>query len=434
MLLLSVMFSMLISCQREVDETLDTDDDQDLDPVTLIIKSFIPNEVKLDDTVSIKGAGFDGVNITANKLTVDGISVPVLFDVTDTTIKFKVTENLTSGKIGLQVGAQSFTTSDILTIISDINVEPEEWKKQTDFPYAATGDNTEFYSAFSLNTKGYYLNRNRLWEYDSAANSWTEKAKLPGDERNYNFSFVINNKAYVGLGTGSPGEAFGPMDRKVWEYNPSTNIWSEKSGFPGDARVAPFSFSVGTKGYVGGGDKENNGTGFVKDFWEYNSVNDTWKQLKDFSGDRAIGLTGVSTNSEGYVFELGYGNPTAAFGNYTNVFLWKYNVAGDSWEKLSSVPSGSTIYSSGTAVLLNNAIYVGLGSQSSTTVNGEEVWANFWKYDLTTKTWLQKPDIGGGVRHFPIGFVVGKSIYMGLGTGETFDATNKDFWRFTPNN
>jgi len=60
-----------------------------------------------------------------------------------------------------------------------------------------------------------------------------------------------------------------------------------KAMFPGNGRLAAVGiyFSVGTKGYVGTG---WNGTGAYdeSDFWEYDASTNTWTQKTGFPADK----------------------------------------------------------------------------------------------------------------------------------------------------
>ena len=62
------------------------------------------------------------------------------------------------------------------------------------------------------------------------------------------------------MGTGDIGAA-NEYFADFWEYDPSTNVWTQKADFGGGARSGAVGFSIGSKGYIG--------TGGANDFWEY---------------------------------------------------------------------------------------------------------------------------------------------------------------------
>ncbi len=123
--------------------------------------------------------------------------------------------------------------------------------------------------AFSINGKGYIgggLNRNiytceedDFWEYDPIANNWTQKGNLPtgfyGNNTQYSqTTFTANGKGYY-----FDSESHG--DNKLWEYNPITDTWIQKTAIPDSTFNYDISFNIGNKGYLG----DNTG----QRFWEY---------------------------------------------------------------------------------------------------------------------------------------------------------------------
>ena len=55
-----------------------------------------------------------------------------------------------------------------------------------------------------------------------------------------------------------------------WEYDPSTNLWTQKADFGEIGRHGPAGFSIGSKGYMGmGGLPTNVNWWEYDDFWEY---------------------------------------------------------------------------------------------------------------------------------------------------------------------
>ena len=87
-----------------------------------------------------------------------------------------------------------------------------------------------------------------FWEYDPAANTWTQKADFGGGTRSQAVGFSIGNKGYIG--TGKEDWAY---KRDFWEYDPATDTWTQKADFGGTARCDAVGFSIGNKGYLGTG-------------------------------------------------------------------------------------------------------------------------------------------------------------------------------------
>lgn len=78
--------------------------------------------------------------------------------------------------------------------------------------------------------------------------------------------FSIGNKGYIG--TGGDGINY---SKEFWEWDQTTNAWTQKANFEGNAREGALGFSIGNKGYIGIGLGSNSGTLYsLNDFWEYN--------------------------------------------------------------------------------------------------------------------------------------------------------------------
>ena len=125
-------------------------------------------------------------------------------------------------------------------------------------------------TAFSLNAYGYVFGGddtingilNELWQYDAAADAWSQKASMPDSARTYSSAFVIANMAYVFGGynlSNSPSN-------DLWQYNPVANAWLSKAALPGNGRWASSAFSLNGKGYVVGG---QGASVSFSELWEY---------------------------------------------------------------------------------------------------------------------------------------------------------------------
>jgi hypothetical protein len=178
--------------------------------------------------------------------------------------------------------------------------------------------------AFSVGNKGYlglgggadvYQD---FYEYDPTSNTWTQIADFPGGKRTYAVSFSIGNLGYVGLGEDDNGTFYSDF----YAYDPSNNTWTQIADFPGTARGYSVAFNIGLIGYVGTGDSTGEG-GALSDFWEYNPATNIWTQLADYGGGGITRACGFSIGSKGY---LGTGAYFDNEGNviFTNSF-WEFS-------------------------------------------------------------------------------------------------------------
>jgi N-acetylneuraminic acid mutarotase len=109
---------------------------------------------------------------------------------------------------------------------------------------------------FVIDGKGYICTginngnyEKEFYMYDPGSDSWTAKRKIAdvSDESyddNYTIvrsnavAFVLNGKAYVATGTMSSLKA------DTWEYDPTTDLWKEKTNFEGSARTDAVAFTT----------------------------------------------------------------------------------------------------------------------------------------------------------------------------------------------
>jgi hypothetical protein len=312
------------------------------------------------------------------------------------------------------------------------------WTQKADFGGIAR----DCPASFSIGNKGYigtgqiakdgqFIYTREFWEYDPEADIWTQKADFGGTERLYAVGFSIGNKGY--MGTGEIPHFVNVKD--FWEYDPALNTWTQKADFGGGERNLATGFSIGSKGYIGtGGVIEGGG----KDFWEYDPVTDTWTRKADFGGIERGGAVSFAIGNKGY---LGTG---AAITSEGFVFLkdfWEYDPVTDTWTQkadFGGVSQLGTIWAVGLSIGSKGYI----GTAAVNTGEGFIFSKDFWEYDPVTDTWTQKADFGGEGRIAATGFSIGNKGYIGLGSllfnNNIFDPTQRtsynDFWEYAPGN
>lgn len=184
--------------------------------------------------------------------------------------------------------------------VGDVTLPAGSWAQKADVgPTGRSGA-----VGFSIGSKGYIGtgsivgNNNSIpvsdfWEYDPTSNTWTQKADFGGVPRYFAFGFSIGTKGYVGTGAGGSHIYYSDF----WEYDPSSNTWTQKGNFGGAQRQSAVGFSIGTKGYVGTGYNDF----YLNDFWEYNPTTDSWSQKENVGGGLRDGAVGFSIGSKGYI-------------------------------------------------------------------------------------------------------------------------------------
>ena len=113
---------------------------------------------------------------------------------------------------------------------------------------------------------------------DCKADSWQQKANLPTGGMYASMSFSIGNKGYTGGGVNSSGFYDG-----FWEYDQVNNFWTQKANLGSGAKVLGIGFSIGSKGYIGLG---QNNFSAPAELWEYDPPNNQWSQKANWGGGK----------------------------------------------------------------------------------------------------------------------------------------------------
>lgn len=295
------------------------------------------------------------------------------------------------------------------------------WRQKQSLGLAATSR----YGAvsFSIGDKGYVGTgfdispRNDFWEYNPSTNVWTQKANLPGGVRSSATGFSIGHKGYIGMGDSAN---FLAHYNDFWEYDPATNIWTRKADFGGGGRSGTTGFSIGSKGYAGTG--INNSSTNKNDFWQFDPATNVWTQKANFGGGVRNLASGFSIGNKGYI-GLGTINEfeVAAYGDF-----WEYDPAADIWVQKADFGGGARWGATGFSV--GNKGFLGTGNNNFLNdVN------DFWEFDPVTNVWVQKANFGGSARVQAISFSIGNKGYLGTGNRTsnafTFGPAN-DFWAY----
>lgn len=206
-----------------------------------------------------------------------------------------------------------------------------------------------------VNNKGYLIQmtgnmiaNTYSYEYDPISNSWTTKTQCPAIERTFPAGAIINNKLYCGFGSSISGNIFDYAD--WWQYDPSTDSWSQKANFPGNPRFGTVVFAINNKVYAGAGGSVNGLS--TNDFYEYNPLTNTWTQKASLGNSIRYLPSVFVINNRGYV--------CAGNNNMTPLKeLFEYDPVMDSWIQKTDFPRFTYASASFT---INGIAYMGLGS------------------------------------------------------------------------
>lgn len=204
-----------------------------------------------------------------------------------------------------------------------------------------------------------------LWQYDPSSDSWTEKATFPGTGVAFSGTFIIDNKFYVIGGTTGKQSADGT--NKVYEYNPATDKWTQKADFPDPIiKNNPFGFALNNRGYISGG---SNGSSISNKTYEYDPGSDTWTQKADFPESQINGGVSFVANGVAYCGLGGLGSF-----QYLDHF-WYYDASTDGWAYANGFEFSDSRMWAITATV-NNKIYMGAGWQIN--ASSAQIFYNDW--------------------------------------------------------
>ncbi|MFC1792019.1 kelch repeat-containing protein [Planctomycetota bacterium] len=239
----------------------------------------------------------------------------------------------------------------------------------------------------------------------AGAATWTQKADMPTPRWGHSVA-VVNGKIYViGGVTSETGFLNGQPIPAVEEYDPTTDIWTQKADMP-----EPRGYLYGShpvvdgRIYVIGGGKTA-----VSRVDVYDPATDTWSRAADMSTPRML-YARVAWDEKIYTFggmtgTLGSSSTTV---NVTEV----YDPQLDSWSQAAPMPTGVWEHS---ACVVDDKIYV-IGGATAT--NSIQI---FQVYDPMTDMWTNATPKPLNTRGFGATAVCGKIYTVGgwFNSGQT---------------
>ncbi|PHN00887.1 Kelch repeat-containing protein [Flavilitoribacter nigricans] len=241
---------------------------------------------------------------------------------------------------------------------------------------------------------------------------WFKRSDVPGNDKSGAFGFSIGTKGYVG----------GGEEPDFWEYDPDKDTWTRKADFPGETpRLGAVSFVIQGKAYVGTGSMLGCFCPYrtkYEDLWEYDPNEDTWTRKADFPGGPRHHAAGFAINGKGYL-----GTGVDFFGDAQNDF-WEYDPPTDSWKEVASF-EGIARYGAATFTIGNKG-YLGIGI-----IDGSIRRRDFWEYAPSDDSWTRKANFVEQGRACTVSFSIGDKGYIGTGCDNTSDRNN-DLWEFDP--
>lgn len=161
--------------------------------------------------------------------------------------------------------------------------------------------------AFNSDTYGYVgsgfdgdNDKKDFWRYNPITDAWEEQFGFGGNKRREGLTFTIGTKVYFGTGSSN-----GINQNDFWVFDTTSETWTRLTDLNDKdsytvKRTNATGFSVGNYGYVCGGD--------VTSVWEYNPSTDKWKQKTDFEGSARQDALSLYNGSKAFILLGKYGN------------------------------------------------------------------------------------------------------------------------------
>jgi N-acetylneuraminic acid mutarotase len=179
--------------------------------------------------------------------------------------------------VGFQVGGKAFFgtgyDNNFLKDFYQYNDSSDTWTQVNGF----SGNKRRNASVFVIDDKAYLvagINSGAyqvdFWMFDPTTDTWTRKRDVDqddDDDESFNDDYVIlrsNASAFSMNGLGYL--ACGENSKTVWEYNPSTDLWEEKTALEGSGRTDAIGFTINERGFILLG---RSGSSFYDDVWEF---------------------------------------------------------------------------------------------------------------------------------------------------------------------
>lgn len=231
----------------------------------------------------------------------------------------------------------------------------------------------------STRTEEYF---NDFYKYDGT--TWTRVADFPGESRRYALGFYVpdpNNsgkgKAYVAYGQYNKGsEGSGPL-KDWWEFDLETETWKEMTWTYGEKRAGACVAVIGSDAYIFTGQDGSSYPNDVIRFSPYKSESEQrvfLDQLKDKDGQSFDNDYGMIPRGYAVAFAVGKESDQSA-----RIYLasgargsllsdcWEFNpYKGEKgrWDEVTSLPS-SALRQAACAFVLNNIGYIAVGGSTS---------------------------------------------------------------------
>jgi len=108
---------------------------------------------------------------------------------------------------------------------------------------------------------------NDWWEYFPVTDSWKKRKSMPGSSREFAVALSVNHHFFVATGRHFAGNLTGgELKNDVLEYDAAKDQWYNRGTLPGAGRENAIAFVLNNKAYIGLGENDQ---AILNDLWSF---------------------------------------------------------------------------------------------------------------------------------------------------------------------
>lgn len=295
-----------------------------------------------------------------------------------------------------------------------VTIYGQQWEEVSETPFLVhhsngfgTGDVGFVIEGEPVDLNGLLVNR--IWEFSSITNEWTNMGEFPGPGRTFAIGDEWDGKYYYGFGVGNDGVDLNDL----WVYDPSDASFTELPSCPCVGRAHPALAAHNDKILMGTGSGPD---GDLEDWWEYDMISQQWTQKTDMPGGR---------RHHPFFFESG-NTVYVGGGHRTNWLAWDLDT--ETWSEIDDQLKGRV---AGTQLSFGKygLVIAGDDASHSHVATAE----TFMGYDTSTDEWIRFPFIPDGSKWACSSLIINEELYFFGGINY---AVNDDrrVWKFNLEN
>ncbi len=288
----------------------------------------------------------------------------------------------------------------------NLTIQANPWRSLSGLPSSSRGGAAVEYGGLFYYFGGTASGYNAVWEYDPTTDIWTEKSPMPKGIHSLD-AHVVNDKIFIISGYGNGG-----FVNDTLQYDPLNDTWETKSPRPtyryvfSSATVNGLIYVIGGQGTIDDGPWRSGVAWTFKDYVEiYDPESDTWSTGQSAPTVLANN-SACSVDGKIYVFG-GY----VGGGHVSDVRV--YTPENDSWSTNQNMDTGKEAVE---CSVVNGEIFIFGGRNSAGAISSVQ------SYDTAENSWAVRTQMTRGKYWFPALTYEGKVYIFGGSDGSEFNS------------